>query len=691
MRIKTALTLTTLLIFIGVLAATAQPKPQPQPYTPNQNTVTPGSRTISFRTLDGVLNKDLTKANLISLDGSWSVQFFDYEFQADTHAGGNQKAAQDSTILPSVWAANGQAPALYSKAAYPFLTHKPAPGNFQIPQSGKTALYTRTATIPFDFMDKQIYLTVGGGGGKTTLFINGKEVGFSTDSKVSAQYDITKFIKRGLNTIALKVEEFSGASWVEDQSGWRTNGPNRETFIYAQPKIRIRDMINRTQLNNDRTTALLSSALLLKSELINPHTVTVYYELRDHTGKILQKNQKEVNIGKRREDTVRFNTTLQDVRLWTAETPNLYTIIYSVKREGRFTEFAAKRVGVREVKVEGEKLMINGVAPVIKGVNFSEFSPESIAVLDPKTVKAQMVEMKKLGVNALRTNGYPLPAYFYALADSIGFYVVDVANLSTTGLENNINKGRSLANNPEWKEIFTQRIVATYEATKNHASVIGIALGQSAGNGYNMYQARLELQRRNPNLVVFYDHTGFEWNADVVTPLYPTIEELDKISRTYYHQPIIPAKVNLDYRYWHHEKTQGAFVDRWQSESITAPDVKKFQRLEDDYTLTPLIDGKLVQESAEDQKPLLSEIFQNLYVEIIDAKLGTIRITNRMDYRELRDFPATYRTIDPSKVTKWRTIILNCAPGQSQTLTLSPFEGKAIEITAGDFYHKITK
>ncbi len=661
------------------------------PFQNSENTLPATSNTISYPNLNSALENSAENPRIIDLSGAWSIKFFDKQADADKHTLDNPNSWEDSVKLPSVWAMSNYTPAVYSDTAYPFLRHKPQTGRFPMPANYKTALYIKQTTIPFDFMDKKIYLTVGGGSSKITLFVNGKKVGFSTDSRVAAQYDITDFVQRGINTIALKVEQYSGASWVEDQCGWRTSGINRNIYIYAQPKIRIRDMINRTTLNTDRTTGLLSSALLLKTELLNHHTVTVYYELRDTNGKIIRKEEKNVTLGMRNEDTVRFNSTIRDVELWNPEIPKLYTIIYSVKREGRFTEFATKKIGFREIEIKKQKLLLNGVAPKFKGINLAEFDPHTIAVLDKQKVLIELQAMKKLGVNAIRTDGYPLPPFFYDMTDSIGFMVVNVANLSTAGLENNINKGKSLANDPNWKNIYTDRIISAYELTKNHTSVIGLALGQLAGNGYNMYQARLELRRRNPKLVVFYDnHSGWEWNTDVVTPMYPTIEDIEKINHQIYSQPIIPAKVKVDYRYWTNKKTQGAFIDRWLSGSITNSYIREFVHIDNNYSQETTPSGTLPQYGAVDQKKFIAELFSNLYVEITDHQRGVISITNQMDYKNLENTVGRYRIIKNGRAGMWKTFTVNCNVGDTQNITLMPLGvGNKIEVMVGDVYTRV--
>lgn len=642
------------------------------PYPISHGTKDVGSRVVTYRSaahaMAGVADSSV---NYVDLNGQWSVRFFDDAGkvrEADLDRGNDLKKDWKSVKLPLSWQMNGEGAAVFADKAYGFLSKAPVVGApLKMPTSGKTALYARDFTVPFDFLDRMLYLTIGASSSRTTLYINGQMVGFATDSKNPAQYDITPYVSRGQNRVVLQVEQYSGASWVENQRMWRLSGVNRDIFILAQPKIRMRDFMVRTSLDPTYQNGLLETALLLKTELLNPHTVTVYYDFYGPDGALVAQNSREVNLGMRAEDTVRFTTSIMGVKKWNAETPNLYTILYRVKREGRFTEYGAVKTGFLSVETKGNQLLVNGIAPVIKGVNFEEFDPRTGNVLSKDKVRQELLRMRLMGVNAIRTGGYPLPSFFYELTDSIGFYVVDVANIDASGLENSTRKGRSVANDPAWKDVFVQRAVATYERSENNPSVVAVALGENAGNGYCMYQGYLAIKARNRDRVVIYDGAGAEWNTDVVCPLYPSIEDLTKLKVL---QPIIASRVSFDKAYWNIKGVQGAFVDRWRDPSITASAPVYYEELTGDYRLKKRDDGTQKLGSVEDHEKQISDLFLDVEITTKDAVKGIYTIENRMQYSDLNQFKITCSTMSGGKVVKTTPILINCPVGATAEITI---------------------
>ncbi len=606
-----------------------------QPFSPSEGLEDARSGIISYTknhfALSGIRD---SSAYYVNMNGEWRAKEFnsiDEIPQRDLDKDRVLSEFGKSVTLPTEWKSN-------SKESYPFLDGEPTPGEFPIVSDSKCKLYIKDFTVPFLYVDKKLYFNIGAASSKVTLYINGEMVGYSTDSKNPAEFEISAYCNRGLNRAAIVVEEYSGGSWLED--GNHFNGITRDIYILAQPKIRVRDLIATTSLDPTYTTGLLETALLLKTELLNPHTVTVYYELYDPSGKVIRKENKDINLGMRKEDTVRFHSTLQDVEKWNNETPNLYTIIYSVKREGRYTEYASAKIGFREVKINGDKLYINGIAPEIRGVNYSENKSR-------EDIKNDLIQLRESGVNALRTDGYPLPQHFYTLCDSIGMYVVSVSNISTKGLANLPRKGYSLSNDPKWCSIFKDRVISTYERTKYNPSVVAIALGEDAGNGYNMYESYMELKRRNPNLVVWYDGADAEWNTDVICPLYPTVQDINKLQKRGVIQPIILSKVKSLNDWKDNESVQGAFAEKWNNEKIA----------------------------------------QLCKVEIANKKERIIKFTNSMQFTNLNQLDIRYRTYTLLGAGKWKTLKVDCPVGETAEVTLpSFFMQNKLEIEIGNTF-----
>ena len=645
---------------------------------------------------NALLGKCDSTASYVSLCGEWRVKFIKNESEISSKEydpKSDIKSWGSATVqLPSSWQIAGYGNLVYTDKAYPFLENAPQKGKYPTPAQSNCALYARDFTVPFDYADKKVYLTIGAATSKATLFINGQKIGFATDSKNPARYDISDFIERGRNRVMIFVEDFDKSSWVENISGWNLNGINRDIYIYAQPKIRMRDVLVSTSLDPTYSNGLLETALLLKSELLNPHTVTVYYDLYDTKGTIIRKEKKEITIDMQKEDTVRFHSSVPSVEKWNSETPNLYTIVYSVQREGRYTEYVAVKVGFRSVEIKNGSLLINGVAPIIKGVNFEEVNPATGNVNSKEEVQRELEQMRLSGFNAIRTNGYPMPQYFYDLTDSIGFYVFNIANTNTQGLDNSLSKGSSLANNPAWRDVFVDRAVTAYERTKRNSSVIAVGLGQSAGNGYNMYEAYNAIKARNKNCIVVYDGAGAEWNTDIATPLYPTTEDLTKLTKRGVIQPIIAAKVKFDEKYWKLENTQGAFIDSWNNCSIRNTAVKAYSQLDNNYKLSKLPNGTDKRSSAKAEIAQIKPIFANITIESLDNSKGVIKINNHLQYTNLNSYTLRYRVINNGKLGKWVELNVECAPQQSVEVTLSGFgDKKELEIEIGNIFSSVLK
>lgn len=674
---KTAIIILTALCSLSAFA-------QNSPYKISENELPPSTIFTTYRSLQSAQNNISEKSeNFTSLSGEWKIKLLDGRANIEQEYLAKESSLDgwQSIELPLSWQMNGDGEAIFSQKAYPFLKSAPKIQSSKIKViNSTTALLARNITVPFDYLDKVVYITIGASSARTTLYINGQKVGMSTDSRNPAQFNITKFVERGLNRIVLAVEQYCQASLIEDQSAWRLAGVNREIYMLAQPKIRVRDYLVRTSLDPTYTNGLLETALLLKSELLNPHQVTIYYDLYDRTGKIVNQANRNVMIGMRGEDTVRFTASILNVDRWSAETPSLYTLVYRVKREGRFTEYIARKVGFRNVEIKGKQVLINGVADEFRGVNLEEYNPKTGNVMSEVQTLDNLKKMKRAGINAIRTAGYPLPSFFYEMADSIGFYVVSTANINAQGMPQTTRKGGTLANNPLWRGVFVDRAIATYERSKNNPSIVAFALGEAAGNGYCMYQAYLAIKERDPLRAVIYDGAGTEWNTDIVCPLYPTIEELSKIKAE---QPIIPSRVVFDARYWGLKNTQGAFIDRWQSPSIEAKSEVTFAELSDSYSLQKKSNGQIVSTSAEANIDKISQLWAPVLVEKT-SKANTYKIENRMQRADLSYFSISYLSKTLLGKEQWTTLeTVQCATGESVEVVIP---GKPLQIKIGNIY-----
>lgn len=648
----------------------AGPKKYAAPYAISEGQELPRSVFVSYRNQPDAFRNDFDSSQYyVELNGEWSFKLFASESAVPEQVSGDGETLEalvkgwKTVTLPGAWELEdhgGEGKAVFASKAYDFAETKAEVKPPHLPATSPVAVYVRKFTVPFDLFDKAHFLHIGAAKAGVKVYVNGKEVGFSRkDSKNPVEFDVTRYVGEGRNWVAIVVPQFTEGSYLEDWQDWRLSGINRDIFLFAQPKIRMRDYLVQTTLDPSYTNGLLETAMLLKTQLLNPFPVTVYYDLYDPQGKLVNSNFRDVEVGMRVEDTVRFTASIPNVVKWSAEQPNLYTILYRIKREGRFTEYVACRVGFRTVEAKGERFLVNGEPVIFKGVNLAEHTPVSGNCVDTLQMRKMLTEMKFAGINAIRTDGYPMPYSFYQLCDELGFYVCDVADIDTWGLGTNRNKGGNISNDPAWREAYLARIAAMYERNKNHPSVVMWSLGDRSGNGYNMYQGYLMLKAKERTRPVVYNGAAKEWNTDVICPDYP--ETTDNGSG----RPFVPARVTFDPMWWTTPGLQGAFLERWNDMTLTATVPGGKYVLSDDYKLSSANNGKTGLASMS-QEGRLRTLFANVVITQSDASKGIYKFENRLQFTDLEQFTVSYRlTKGDNKVVREGIVSVAAAPGES--------------------------
>lgn len=508
--------------------------------------------------------------------------------------------------------------------------------DFSVKTSAGQSVASAEFVVPFDFMDKALFLNVGAASGAVSVYINDKFVGKRSDSKLASEFNISKFVERGVNRLKIIAQKEGDVSKIE-QSDVVTVDFGK-VYLFAQPKIRIFDITTRTSLDPTYKNGLLEIALLLKTELLNPHEVTVYYDLYDASGKLVNQASKDVKIDMRVQDTVRFTATIFDVKKWSHENPYLYTVEFRIKREGRFTETLWRKVGFRMIEATNKQMLINGFAPQIIGMNAGTMPILIDPVANQEDLVENLTELKFTGINAIRTP-FPLRGEFYDICDSLGFYVFETTNINSKSASKSIMKGGTLANNPAWRDIFVERAVNTYERAKVHPSVIAIGLGSDAGNGYNMYQAYNAIRKRDITRLIVNDDAKAEWNTDI------NMFEINEKAV----QPTILAKVD-DFSVL--DRVQGAFLNKG---------------------------GNITELSS-----IVGNEFRPIEFEAINPQKGIYRLTNNMKTTNLSELQCTYEIVNSNgKVTKGGSIIVDLPAKESVDIEIAGTAGKTIIIKFG--------
>lgn len=371
------------------------------------------------------------------------------------------------------------------------------------------AVYRTEFKMPFAWIDREVFVHVGPVSRAYYVFVNGRQAGYFEDSKSAAEFNITKFVIEGKNHLSIIAYADPASSTLENQIKARGTGIEGDVYVFSQPKVRMRDYVIDTRFAPDGTSGLFNLGVIVKSHLLNPKQVTVYYDLYAPDSTKVSSGKRDARFDMRREDTVRFFANIPNIDSWSHESPKLYTVALRLQHEGRFTEYTTLKIGFRDVAYSDQGIAINGRPLEIRAVDY-------VCPPDENTLRKELAELRKLGVNLLRVENHPQRKAFYDLCDLYGFYVCDQANLDSRLSGEDLKVGGTPANDTLWAKAYADRVMEMYYASKNHPSVIMFSLGGQAGKGYNMYEAYLKLKELETERPVIYEAAGAQWNTDMV-------------------------------------------------------------------------------------------------------------------------------------------------------------------------------
>lgn len=637
------------------------------------------------------------------LNGTWKF----YYTEDDRNAPKNITDADTDTSgwadikVPGNWEVQGFGSPIYINHGYEFQPRNPNPPH--LPDYSPMGVYRRDIEIPSDWKDRDIYLHIGGARSATYVYINGKEIGYSEDSKNPAEFLINPYLRDGNNVLSLKIYRWSTASFLECQDFWRISGIERDVFLWSQARVAVNDFRVISTLDDKYEKGIFKLEVDVKNTLSkNPSPATVRYELLDSKGKVVSTSAQTAHIPAGGQ-TLNFGAEIDHVATWTSEHPNLYKLLIAVAHNGK-EEVIPFHVGFRrieikesDIEINGKKLnlfYVNGQPIKLKGVNIHEVSQYTGHYVSPAEMKRNFELMKQNGINSVRLSHYPQDRKFYEMCDRYGLYVYDEANIESHGMYYNLKKGGTLGNNPAWLANHLYRVENMFERNKNYPSVTIWSLGNEAGNGYNFYQAYLFLKEKAKQLMnrpVCYERALWEWNTDMYVPQYPSAAWLEEIGKEGADRPVVPSEYahamgnstgdlygqwQAIYKYPH---LQGGYLWEWIDHSLLAYDDKgsPYWTYGGDYGTNLPSDGNFVADGiiGPDQKPHpgMAEVkytHQNVGFEAIDLDKGEIRITNRFYFTDLSRYLVEYQIKANHKIIKKVTLPLSLAPQESRTVTL---------------------
>ena len=660
-------------IFLG-LTLSAAASAQTLPYWQDMNVTSVNAETqrteaVWFADRADALTKGFRESeNYVNLNGTWDFKYFDdyHEMERFFAAAQNEKGigqndkSWDKITVPGNWEVQGHGVAIYTNIPYDFCPRDPQPP--VLPEVFPAAIYHRTFTVPEGWNGRTVFLNLAGIKSGAYVYVNGKEIGYSEDSKSLARFDITSALKAGDNDLTLKVYRYSTGSWLECQDFWRISGIERDVYLSSEKTPARFDFSVISTLDPTLTKGVFT----LKMRSQKP--VEVFYELLDKDGECVADAVFEFNG-----ELVSVTDTIPQVRKWTAETPELYTLLLRVG--GEYTRF---HVGFRRIEIatvkDGDRdvkaLLVNGQPVKFKGVNMHEHNPYTGHYLTKENILQDLQLMKMANINAIRTCHYPQPREFYELCDSLGFYVYDEANIESHGMGYKLD--RTLGNNAAWYGKHIDRILNMYYRTSNYPCVTILSLGNEAGNGVNFYEAYRvlkALEKDGQNRPVCYERAEREWNTDMLVPQYPGADWFARMGEKESGRPVCPSEYahamgnstgSLDLQWeqiYAHTHLQGAFIWDWVDQGLY--DAEKGWTYGGDYGVDAPSDANFLCNGIvnPDRTPHpgyyeVKHVYQDIAITGTAPEEGRFSIQNRFYFKDLKDYIVHWRIERDGKTVK---------------------------------------
>lgn len=503
---KIILSVLVLCACLAVAAQNLQEGPWYDHYVNGINRMPARATSYSFDDEAKAKNCDREQARMLSLNGTWKFKFAEDTHQApmDFFHEGYDVSAWDDIKVPSCWEMQGFGYPIYTNTRYPFPYEPP-----YIRRDNPVGSYVRTFSVPSDWKNGRVILHFGGVYSGHQVWVNGKEVGYSEDSCLPSEFDITEHVREGDNTLAVRVFKWTDGSYLEDADHWRMSGIHREVMLLFQPQVSIYDFGVRTKLDTDYKNASLWVRPVVDvkpgMDIRGWNVVGRLYDPQGaRVGEDMNISVAEIHHEKYpQRDNVHYPLLEQKVTspaLWTAETPDLYTLTLSLyDAEGGLVESRSSKIGFREVKIVGQQFLVNGVPIKLYGVNRHDHSEYGGKSVTREEMEADIRLMKQFNFNSIRTCHYPNDPYVYDLCDKYGLYVMDEANIETHGV------GGQITNEPTWATSFLERGIRMVVRDRNHPSIVFWSLGNESGTGPNHAAMSGWIKDYDPTRPVHYE------------------------------------------------------------------------------------------------------------------------------------------------------------------------------------------
>jgi len=534
--------------------------------------------------------------------------------------------------------------------------------------------YRKEFEVPASWDGRPVFVHFDGVESAFYLWINGKEVGYSQGSRTPAEFDITEFLQDGKNIIAAEVYRWSDGSYLECQDFWRLSGIFRNVYLFSSPVVHIRDFEVTCDMDGDYRDAVLSVTARVKNfgkeaqEELTIEATLLDGNLRPLEAEILMTGESEY-IAPEAESLVKMKAEVLNPRMWSAEEPNLYTVLLALKdRSGNVLEYESCRFGFRKVEIKQGQLLVNGIPVLLKGVNRHEHDPDTGHFVTRESMLADIRLMKQHNINTVRTCHYPDDPEWYDLCDLYGIYLIDEANIESHGM--GYRPAETLANKPEWKEAHIDRIRRMVERDKNHPSVIIWSMGNEAGDGTNFEAASEWIHRRDPSRPVHYERAGLKPHTDIYCPMYARIPRMIRYAEKPQDRPLILCEyahamgnsVGNLIDYWEviekYDHLQGGCIWDWVDQGLRkkTDDGREYWAYGGDFGEEKsdrnfCMNGLVLPDRTVTPKLMeVKKVYQYVKIEPVDLKRGAVRLVNKYDFINLDRFVVDWEVLEDGEI-----------------------------------------
>ena len=644
--------------------------------------------------------------NFKNLNGSWKFLFLDApeyspegfykeEFNTD---------AWDNIVVPGNWQLQGYGKMHYSDLWYNFPINPP-----YVPTENPTGIYKRKFTIDKSWLGEKIILKFNGVDSSYNVWINGVEVGYSKGARIQAEFDITDLVRIGENECCVRVYQWSDGTYLEDQDMWWLSGIFRDVELYTEPICGVEDIKIVTDLDSEYIDATLDIDLKFRDN----RNKNIKFELLDRNKNIVFEDV--INVENK---VVNYSKKVTNPLKWSAEEPNLYTLLVSVYDNNKLIQVIPQKVGFRKIELKGEVFLVNGVAIKFKGVNRHDYNPRNGRVVAREEMIKDIVLMKQHNINAIRTAHYPNSYYIYDLCDEYGMYVIDETDLECHGFELT-GDYKWISDDPAWEASYVNRMTRMIERDKNHPCILMWSLGNESAFGCNFKAMAKTAKEMDPTRLVHYEG---DFNVDesegpvseVYSTMYTWLEHdskllMDKIIKDIKKPHILceychamgngPGNLK-EYQdlFYAYDKLQGGFIWEWFDHGIESKSDsgETYYRYGGDFGDDPsninfCIDGLIMPDRSVSPGLLeYKKVIEPVETHIVDLERGLIKVINRYDFKNLNCLELVYTIKEDDKVISSGRLPMPSVLGREEAKIQLPYKLDFAKTQGATYYLNIS-